>query len=1582
MQALVLSCSATSLVLADLMFASTADPFLCLGLNASSKLTLADCDSFGVLWQRNLSSASSLGLLQLQIPGQPCAGVHRSDGYASAFPALTNDTGVIIARATWSACQSSLQFRWNEETMALEVGQVGAGGRLGCLQRTSQEKGTDVRLVSCNRSADAWQQWLALPGGQEKANARLGEISFPLRTKGRRIIDANGTVVHLRGTNWYGSHLEQKVVNGLDRMPMKRIVKLVKHLGFNHVRLSYAVQMWVDHANGAEDKPEQFLLDANPDLYNLTVLEIFERVVETITSEGLLVVITAHTLDYKWCCTLNDENGLWWNSRVSETAWLESLQYLSKRFATNPRVIGYDLYNEVRPSHPEGNRNNRIYAFWDTAVWGSCTKLNLDVQGIAPISLGYLSKAGICMPQHAADWRIAATQAAYAVWHHNPDALVFIQGATHASDLARPYSSPPPFIQDCLKSKVVWSIHDYSWFKESAKVNDLLHTMDHSPAALDFQNLYSNLDRLYSREADPDNFETDWEAFMQLRRSHYTFMLEEDIGPVWIGEFGVGDRMKWWQNFVRLAKEFDMDWAHWGLVGIRTPRRFNGNGADVPDDMQILGPDLVSLQRPELMRDLILLQKPVLGKSVNISLEKECRFDPLLQPVVGTGEHPLGLKAYLGGRASCRSVRKPARLLAEPVDETRGTTNSTEEIDPHALAVRVANDAREARHDACKSGLNLGLVREKDANLAGSKALLARARAHAQQYIQAYASKPNPIHEALTRSKNQRDFVEEINKLAESAKSAVTMCSVIFSICTILVLFIMAVFGWRPSTHKVWRGPHEQFVHLCRTVSCNMRRWQPPQSLANARRNFRAWRIFMVCVYLLLVVAIVVSTAWSLQARALVIVGTQNLRCFIWSFAEGLMNGNDMFIGLLPTATVADRVMTGLENGSQFWESYDSLWEHVADLREQLHLFQDALDTLRVVPGKIGNSSNVSNFSKDINISSFVQLDRTGNASNSRAFMGNGSTNASCVFPAVEPSVVRAADDAWRWSSSQAVVMLEQQWYTLLPNLELKLREFRNMMPDTRRQLESIRDTAAEQFLSFRREDPLSVIESIAVGMLITTLLVVLMVFPALIVSSVVVTRFTQTTRCERSWCCCRFRKRSEEHDQQAQEGEKLPEEASLWDKEAWLRPRLTLAAWIALFLYGSIAVATGTCLGISAQAGVDFCAILHDLSPQRVGQYSQAFGFPTSIEGDREVSLSEIADMNIHEAVQVIGSTLMDCVKNVDRSFTGSFVRLETCATPDIELAKGKAEKLTFQAFLQTANQTIHERVNAFTEFTSKEGDFQNHTDIQALLAAVRAAPFSSVDSSLCTASGVNDTSFAGVDQPRSEKVEKARLESFCKVFKDNCERPGKQLPLGCVSSSQLLINRSCTEQASGNATDRIAELASAMARLFAVRASAIDRQFDAATGSALLDIWDNAYNDVLVDAAKLADAMNCKYIRSSLQRLTDTACDELVVAVLEIKNAMQLLGSLCIVLCAVLYILWLRTWQYVVKAREHREGSIRAQSGGCPPSPRALRYLWGDDRYCDVADEKTGIDVQDLSLQWANPDGPRVFPSTRHSL
>eukprot|EP00421_Protoceratium_reticulatum_P034612 CAMPEP_0168469708 /NCGR_PEP_ID=MMETSP0228-20121227/58357_1 /TAXON_ID=133427 /ORGANISM="Protoceratium reticulatum, Strain CCCM 535 (=CCMP 1889)" /LENGTH=58 /DNA_ID=CAMNT_0008485497 /DNA_START=76 /DNA_END=248 /DNA_ORIENTATION=+ len=43
---------------------------------------------------------------------------------------------------------------------------------------------------------------------------------------------------------------------------------------------------------------------ANPELRNRTALEVFDAVVEAVTSEGLMVIVNCHTSDYRWCCGL------------------------------------------------------------------------------------------------------------------------------------------------------------------------------------------------------------------------------------------------------------------------------------------------------------------------------------------------------------------------------------------------------------------------------------------------------------------------------------------------------------------------------------------------------------------------------------------------------------------------------------------------------------------------------------------------------------------------------------------------------------------------------------------------------------------------------------------------------------------------------------------------------------------------------------------------------------------------------------------------------------------------------------------------------------------------------------------------------------------------------------------------------------------------------------------------------------------------------------------------------------------------------------------------------------------------------
>jgi endoglucanase len=100
------------------------------------------------------------------------------------------------------------------------------------------------------------------------------------------------------------------------------------------------------------------------------------------------------------------------------------VEQFAKRYASNPRVIGMDLRNEIRKAHGV------------TATWGDNN----------PIS----------------DWRIAAKKSADIALEYAPHWLIFVGGLNYQLDLSRIKEYP---IQLKVPNKLVYTGHFYgfSW---------------------------------------------------------------------------------------------------------------------------------------------------------------------------------------------------------------------------------------------------------------------------------------------------------------------------------------------------------------------------------------------------------------------------------------------------------------------------------------------------------------------------------------------------------------------------------------------------------------------------------------------------------------------------------------------------------------------------------------------------------------------------------------------------------------------------------------------------------------------------------------------------------------------------------------------------------------------------------------------------------------------------------------------------------------------------------------------------------------------------------------------------------------
>ena len=117
--------------------------------------------------------------------------------------------------------------------------------------------------------------------------------NFPLKSaevNGKMaIVDSDNNRVKLACVNWYGFHIEEMVVNGLDRRPLGEIADDIKAMGFNCVRLVYAIETVYSNTF-----VPMWRISENPELFGLKPIEIYDVVVEALTSRGVMVILNNH----------------------------------------------------------------------------------------------------------------------------------------------------------------------------------------------------------------------------------------------------------------------------------------------------------------------------------------------------------------------------------------------------------------------------------------------------------------------------------------------------------------------------------------------------------------------------------------------------------------------------------------------------------------------------------------------------------------------------------------------------------------------------------------------------------------------------------------------------------------------------------------------------------------------------------------------------------------------------------------------------------------------------------------------------------------------------------------------------------------------------------------------------------------------------------------------------------------------------------------------------------------------------------------------------------------------------------------
>lgn len=336
------------------------------------------------------------------------------------------------------------------------------------------------------------------------------DFTPPLRTAGRHIVDANGMRVKLASVNWYGASDIYFVAGGLDYRHRDEIAATIRRMGFNSVRFPYSDQMVLDNPI---IPPED--ISANLDLlddYDLNHGDNLRRSDEVEGPRAMDVYIA--------CVKAMTDAGLAViiNNHITNAAWCDGKNLCDSSWK-NDHLGPFCKIKQTTESWIE-NWKTIMTPFIDNPL-----VVGADLRN---------EPRGLWGTMTWNMWATAAEKASEVLLRLQPNWLMFVEGISSANDCSGARTRP---VKLSIPDRVVYSSHVYSWSGWSTFVP-------------------------YGKRPYP-SFALDMER-------NWGFLLNGNIAPVWVGEFGAphagGEQdHHYWDNLMKYLGETDADYGYWAL---------------------------------------------------------------------------------------------------------------------------------------------------------------------------------------------------------------------------------------------------------------------------------------------------------------------------------------------------------------------------------------------------------------------------------------------------------------------------------------------------------------------------------------------------------------------------------------------------------------------------------------------------------------------------------------------------------------------------------------------------------------------------------------------------------------------------------------------------------------------------------------------------------------------------------------------------------------------------------------------------------------------------------------------------------
>ncbi len=156
-------------------------------------------------------------------------------------------------------------------------------------------------------------------------------------TNGALIEDEANQPVRIAGINWFGFESTTFVVHGLGQRDYHDLLRQVKTLGYNTIRIPFSDQLFFASSvpNGIS-----FNNGMNQDLQGLNGLQILDKIVDAAGQLGLRIVLDHHGVD------AGSQTELWSSAACPVSCFEGTWQMLARHYLGNQTVIGADLDNE------------------------------------------------------------------------------------------------------------------------------------------------------------------------------------------------------------------------------------------------------------------------------------------------------------------------------------------------------------------------------------------------------------------------------------------------------------------------------------------------------------------------------------------------------------------------------------------------------------------------------------------------------------------------------------------------------------------------------------------------------------------------------------------------------------------------------------------------------------------------------------------------------------------------------------------------------------------------------------------------------------------------------------------------------------------------------------------------------------------------------------------------------------------------------------------------------------------------------------------------------------------------------------